>query len=160
MWTSACHRGAALNCPSLVLPQTCGSCWGLVGLLFLSHRGAQTLSVVSESNQKFSFSSHATVDQQSTVSQPVWLGPGWTRTDQQNDLETSGIQRSRSPKQTSTTTGELHLPLSSYRHFIDRWPGSKILYSKRARDPLIRNHRYSTTTLRGARGHNNYFDTY
>ena len=44
MWTSACHRGAALNCPSLVLPQSCGSCWGLVGLLHLFFWSSDTLS--------------------------------------------------------------------------------------------------------------------
>ena len=45
MWTSACHRGAALNCPSLVLPQSCGSCWGLVGLLLsIASRSSDTLS--------------------------------------------------------------------------------------------------------------------
>ena len=95
MWTSACHRGAALNCPSLVLPQTCGSCWGLVGLLFLSRLGAQTLSPsLPMFYCRFFFSSHATVDQQSTVPLPVKWGHQWICTGQHNAFGTSGTQRS------------------------------------------------------------------
>ena len=84
MYASACHRDPALNCASQVLPQIYKSSEVLVGLLFQSHLGAQTPSVLLGQVRKSYFLCYAITDRLSTSTLTGRLDSGWHRTVQHN----------------------------------------------------------------------------